>query len=94
VAAVNAFRASRSLAAVSDVACPRFVNLDIRAAKTLAFQGHRVEFVAQLFNVFNHANFAVPINNLTSSAFGQVTQLQPYINAPSRQVELAVRYQF
>jgi len=68
--------------------------VDVRFSKSFVLRPHRIEFVAQLFNVFNHANFSTPINNLTSQAFGQVTQLQPYINAPSRQVELAVRYQF
>jgi carboxypeptidase family protein len=95
--AINAFRTSRGLAAIPSggVTCSAFSNVDLRLSKTLAIGGtHRVELIAQLFNVFNHANFATPINNLTSSAFGQVTQLQPYINAPSRQVEVAVRYQF
>jgi hypothetical protein len=94
LSAVNAFRVSRALGTVNDVACSGFSNVDVRFSKSFVLRPHRIEFVAQLFNVFNHANFSTPINNLTSQAFGQVTQLQPYINAASRQVELAVRYQF
>jgi len=93
--AVNAFRTSRGLASVSTVTCSQFANVDTRFSKTFTILGsHRVEFIAQLFNIFNYANFAPPINNLTSPAFGQTTALQSYINAPSRQVELAFRYIF
>jgi hypothetical protein len=95
LAAVNAFRASRGLGAVSSVTCSAFSNIDLRLSKTVTLAGsHRVEIIGQLFNVLNRANFATPINNLTSQAFGQASAIQSYINAPSRQVELAVRYLF
>ncbi len=93
--AVNAFRATRGLGAVSSVECPGYANLDLRFSKSFRFlDTHRVEFIAQLFNVFNRANFDSPIGNPTSGIFGQTYQLLPNINAPSRQVELALRYQF
>jgi hypothetical protein len=94
---VNAFRTGRNLAPVSegDIACPGFANLDLRLAKSFTLPGtHRVEFIAQLFNVLNRANFAVPQNNIGSALFGRVTQIMENIKAPSRQVELAIRYQF
>jgi hypothetical protein len=50
--------------------------------------------VAQLFNVLNQTNYNVPVNNLGSAPFGQVNSLLPNINAPSRQIELAIRYSF
>jgi hypothetical protein len=93
--AINTFRASRGLPAVSEVACPGFANLDIRFSKFFTMgQSHRLEFIAQLFNVANRANFNVPSNNITAATFGQSTSLLPNINAPSRQVEFAIRYQF
>ena len=93
--AVNAFRASRNLAAVNEVQCPGFANLDLRMSKTFPFVGdHQLEFIAQLFNVFDRANYGTPASNLTSGVFGQSTSLLPNINAPSRQVEFAIRYQF
>ena len=93
--AVNAYRRSRNLAEVSSVECPGFANLDLRFSKFFSFpRGHRVEFIAQLFNVFDRANFNIPAGGLTASNFGQPTTLLPNINAPSRQVELAIRYQF
>lgn len=98
VDAVNAFRVDRGLPAVSegDIDCPGFSNLDVRFSKFFRIKSsQRLEFIAQLFNVFNHANFGSPSSNPASAIFGQVTQLLPFtLNAPSRQVELAVRYHF
>ena len=95
LAAVNTFRASRGLSAVSSVTCSSFSNVDLRLSKAVTLAGsHRVEVIGQLFNVLNRANFATPINNLTSQVFGQASAIQSYINAPSRQVEIAVRYLF
>jgi hypothetical protein len=93
--AVNAFRASRGLASVSSVACPDYANLDVRFAKSFVFaRSQRLELIVQLFNAFNRANYADGISSPLSSAFGQVNQLPPNLNAPSRQVELAFRYGF
>jgi hypothetical protein len=50
--------------------------------------------IAQLFNVFDRANPTVTATHLQSALFGQVASLLPNINAPSRQAEFAVRYQF
>jgi hypothetical protein len=76
------------------VNCSGFANLDVRFSKFFRIQDHRVEFIAQLFNVANRANFNTPISNPGSATFGQVNQLLPNINAPSRQAEFAVRFQF
>jgi hypothetical protein len=93
--AVNSWRASRNLAAVGEPACPGFSNLDVRLSKFFTVMpGHRLELIAQLFNAFDRANFNVPTNNLAADKFGQVNSILPNINAPSRQVEFAVRYQF
>jgi hypothetical protein len=102
--AINAFRVGRTptLTAVTDVDCPGFSNIDLRFSKFFRLgQGHRVEFIAQLFNMFDRANFATPGTSITSAndtngrpLFGQSQSLLPNINAPSRQLELAVRWQF
>jgi hypothetical protein len=96
--AVNAFRTSRGLAAVSTVACPTFANVDVRLSKAflvnVGAHPHRLELIAQLFNVLNRANENVPTVSLQSALFGQTTSLLPNINAPSRQAEIAIRYQF
>lgn len=93
--ALNAFRAGRNLSAIGSVACPGFANVDVRLAKSFRFlQSHDVELIAQLFNVANRANLNVPNNNITATTFGRSTAILPNINAPSRQVEFAVRYRF
>ncbi len=101
--AVNTFRTGRGLTPVTDVTCAGFSNLDVRFSKFFTIGGaHRVELIAQLFNVFNRANLNTPNANLGAGndpttgrpIFGTSTSLLPNINAPSRQVELAVRYQF
>jgi hypothetical protein len=102
VSALNAFRTGRSLTAVSEVDCPTYANVDVRMSKFFQIaRTHRMEFIAQLFNVFNRANFAVPQGSITlgndtagRSLFGQPNALSPNINAPSRQAEFAIRYQF
>ncbi len=101
--AINAFRAARSLTAVSQVDCPTFVNVDLRFSKFFRIGGSaRAELIAQLFNIFDRANFDKPSNNIGAGndtvtgrpLFGLSTSLLPNINAPSRQAELAVRLQF
>jgi hypothetical protein len=99
--AVNTFRRGRGLTEVTTVDCPGFANVDLRLSKTFRIASHRAEFIAQLFNIFNRANFNAPNNSVTAGndtagrpLFGQSTTLLPNINAPSRQAEFAVRFQF
>jgi Carboxypeptidase regulatory-like domain len=99
--AVNAARTSRGLTTVTTVDCPGFANVDLRLSKSFRLGTSRAEFIAQLFNIFNRANFNAPNGNISAGndaagrpLFGQTTQLLPNINAPSRQAEFAVRIQF
>jgi carboxypeptidase family protein len=99
--AVNTFRRGRGLTEVTTVDCPGFANVDLRLSKTFRIATYRAEFIAQLFNIFNRANFNIPNTSVTAGndttgrpLFGQSTTLLPNINAPSRQAEFAVRIQF
>jgi hypothetical protein len=100
--AINAFRTARGLTAVTQVDCPGFANVDLRFSKFFRIPGgHRLEFIAQLFNIFDRVNFATPTTSITAGnaangrpLFATSTALLPNINAPSRQAEFAVRYQF
>ena len=93
--AINTFRQGRALPAVSDVTCPGFANLDVRVSKSVRMGGSQeLELIGQLFNLADRANYNVPNNNITAATFGQSTSLLPNINAPSRQVEVALRYRF
>jgi outer membrane receptor protein involved in Fe transport len=100
--AVNAFRRARGLTEVTTIDCPGFANVDLRLSKTFQIGAARAEFIAQLFNIFDRANFNTPNANLGAAndpatgrpLFGTTTSLLPNINAPSRQAEFAVRLQF
>ncbi len=93
--AVNAFRQSRNLPAASSVACPGFANVDLRLTKSFQIRRTQdLELIGQLFNVANRANLNVPNNNITAVTLGQSRAILPNINAPSRQVEFAIRYRF
>ncbi len=99
--AVNTFRRSRGLTEVTTVDCPGFANVDLRLSKIFRIGATRAEVIAQLFNIFNHANFNTPNASVNAAndpqgrpLFGQSTSLLPNINAPSRQAEFAIRFQF
>jgi hypothetical protein len=98
VDAINAFRQARALAATSngDIACPTWVNVDLRASKTVTLAGsHKLNLILQMLNAFNRAQLDIATSNPSSRIFGQPTQLVPFIvNAPSRTFEIAVRYEF
>src|SRR5262249_11753508 len=89
--AVNASRFARGLTSVTQVDCPVFANVDLRLSKFCQVGSQRLELIAQLFNVFNRANFNASNGNVSAGndtsgrpLFGQSTALLPNINAPSR----------
>ncbi len=99
--AVNSIRTGRGLTQVTKVDCPGFSNLDVRFSKFFNFSAHQIEFIAQLFNIANRANFSTPSGSLTAAndtsgrpLFGQSQSLLANINAPSRQAEFALRWKF
>jgi hypothetical protein len=98
---VNTFRRSRNLTPVTAVDCATFANVDLRASKFFQIGRYRAELIAQLFNVFDRANFNISSGNMQAGndpsgrpLFGQPASLSPNINAPARQGEIAVRIQF
>ena len=100
--AINAFRTVRNLTRVTQVDCPGFANVDLRFSKFFRVGTSRAEFIAQLFNIFDRANFSTPSGNISGGndavtgrpLFGTSQSLVANINAPSRQAEFAVRFQF
>lgn len=69
----------------------------------------KLQLRAEMFNIFNHPNFANPVNTLTSVSFGRSTQLfgrslgtsgtdgglNPlYQNGGPRSIQLVIRFQF
>jgi carboxypeptidase family protein len=94
--ALNTVRAARGLSIMedSDINCATYVDLDIRFSKFFNIRRHRLEGIVQLFNITNRANFNTPNSQITSAVFGTPNALVPYLNAPSRQAEVAIRWQF
>ena len=92
----NAYRQSIGSSAVNDFTCSNFLNVDFRASKNFYVGGdHGIEIVFQVLNAFDRANFGNPNGNLRSGNFGNNDNaLSANINAPSRQIELALRYSF
>lgn len=69
---------------------PGLVNFDMALFKEfLLTERHRLEFRADLFNVFNHTNFRNVDTTFGDGAFGQVTSA-----ADPRIAEVSLRYQF
>jgi hypothetical protein len=70
---------------------PGLVNLDMALSKTTPLSGERtkLEFRAEFFNIFNHANFMNPVTNINSFQFGQIVQTRD-----PRIIQLALRLSF
>jgi len=93
LAAVNAYRATRNLAAIpeSQVNTNEFYGLDVRASKAIRLSAtQRLELIAQAFNLLNRTNLlAAWQTNALSNSFGVISSA-----ANKRQAELAVRFAF
>ncbi len=59
-----------------------FKNIPIHESKSLQFR-------AEFFNVFNHANFRLPDNDVSSPTFGEISE-----SLPGRQVQVALKFYF
>ncbi|MBI4478639.1 MAG: TonB-dependent receptor, partial [Acidobacteria bacterium] len=87
---------------------PGFANLDLSFSKTFAIQEpHEVEFRTDLFNLFNHPNFATPRSPTGAQVSGGVIVFPDATGAPagsagqifntvsdSRQIQFSLRYRF
>ena len=71
---------------------PDFVNTDFSVIKQFALprEGMGLNFRAEFFNLFNHAQFGLPVNDISASGFGSVNSI---VNNP-RLVQLALKLTF
>jgi outer membrane receptor protein involved in Fe transport len=86
---VNTYRASTNLAPVSSIACPSYLDIDLQASKSFDVRAGRLTLMFQVFNLFNRANYGLPVGNALSPLFGQATTV-----TPARQGEVALRFAF
>ncbi|MBV9265472.1 MAG: TonB-dependent receptor [Acidobacteriaceae bacterium] len=66
-------------------------NVDFGAFRNfLLTERWNLQFRTEVFNLFNHANFGLPVGNINASNFGQVTQT----STPSRELQFALKLVF
>jgi hypothetical protein len=70
---------------------PGAVNFDLGAFKNfLLNERHRIQFRAELFNIFNHVNLGQPGASFSTSSFGKISGT----STDGRDIQFALRYQF
>jgi len=70
---------------------PRFVDLDTSVTKiTRITEGTNLEFRAEIFNLFNHPNYGLPVSILISPNFGHILGTI----GTSRQIQFALKFSF
>jgi len=71
---------------------PDFVNTDFSVIKEFALPRREMglNFRAEFFNLFNHAQFGAPVNDVSASGFGSVNST---VNNP-RLIQLALKLSF
>ena len=50
-----------------------------------------MQFRAEFFNLFNHANFAAPVSNITSPTFGEIVNTLPN---SEREIQIGLKIAF
>jgi len=73
---------------------PAFHNTDVSIIKNLTLREHlRVQLRAEIFDVFNHANFGAPGNVVGTPAFGVITSTRfpTGETGSSRQIQFAIK---
>src|SRR5579862_2733972 len=72
------------------VSGPGMQQWDFSALKNFHFtESKNLQFRAELFNIFNHANFGLPVNDMNSPNVGQIQTSQP-----GRLVQFALKFMF
>lgn len=73
---------------------PSFTNTDLAVVKNFPLFGekYKLQFRAEAFNAFNHANFGLPDTGITSPTFGVITTLAG--QEPARVMQFALRFDF
>jgi hypothetical protein len=69
---------------------PGVGNFDLSLVKTFSFNERvRLQFRAECFNLTNHANFSLPVNDLASPSFGRILEA-----GPSRLIQFGLKLLF
>ena len=78
------------------VLAPGLKNLDVSFLKEVAIRNerHRLQFRADVFNLFNHPNFDAPSRIFESPNFGALQSANIMGTKPPRQIQLGFKYAF
>lgn len=69
---------------------PSYKNVDFDVFKNFPFKERAtLQLRGELFNLFNHTNYVVPVNNVQSSSFGKILGANP-----ARDIQFAVKVLF
>jgi outer membrane receptor protein involved in Fe transport len=69
---------------------PGFQQWDFSALKNFRFtESKNLQFRAEFFNVFNHANFGIPVNDMNSANTGRIQTAQP-----GRLLQFALKFMY
>lgn len=68
----------------------KLISIDVSAAKAFSIGSQRVSIRADIFNVFNRANFGIPVRYLEAPGFGRATNTV----TPARRIQFSLRYSF
>ena len=73
---------------------PAFHNTDLSVRKVLTLGRYRLQLRADVFDLFNHANFGPPGNVVGTPTFGKIsrTRLPTGEAGSSRQIQLVARF--
>jgi hypothetical protein len=92
---VNAWRAQNGLGpiAASQIDSSRYNSVDVRLSKSIPWRRHKLELIAQVFNVLGTNNLggvgSTQVTNALSASFGRILTAQP-----RQQGEIAARIVF
>jgi hypothetical protein len=75
---------------------PGLSNLDFSMYKNIKLhsESRHLQLRGEVFNLFNHPNFDIPIHVLASPNFGEVLSANAYGGKPPRQIQIGLKYVF
>jgi hypothetical protein len=75
---------------------PRFDDLDFTILKEIPLRSdaQSIQLRGEFFNILNHPNFDLPVNNFDSSSVGAIQTANAYGGRPPRQIQLAAKFIF
>ena len=92
LAAAPAFTLPNDSLSQPNLRGPRRINTDFSLIKNTRFlERYNLQFRAEFFNIFNHPALSLPISEVTSPLFGQITS---GVGGSERNIQFGLRFVF